>query len=86
MKSDCSDVIAGVLLRVIQSQSQGYTCTAESLLDADISYHMNTYQINRLLKKKIDAEIRTRGTRGREIHMRYPGLEAHSAESKVPLG
>ena len=53
MKSDCSDVIAGVLLRVIQSQSQGYTCTAESLLDADISYHMNTYQINRLLKKKL---------------------------------
>ena len=85
MSSDCSDVAVDVLLRVPESQSQGYTDTAESLLDAHISYHMNTYQTNRL-QKKTDAEIRTRGTRGRGIYMRYPGSEVHSAESKVPLG
>ena len=52
MRSDCSDVAVDLLLRDTQSQSQRYTYTAESLLDADISYHMNTYQTNRLLKKK----------------------------------
>ena len=42
-------------------------------------YHLNTYQTNRRLKKN-DAEIRTRGTRGREVHACYlgkvsPGIE-----------
>ena len=85
MRSDCSDVAVDVLLRVPQSQSQGYTYTAESLLDANISYDRDTYQASRTLKKS-DAEIRTIGTRGGGIHMRYPGSEVHAAKSEVPLG
>ena len=71
MRSDFSDVAVDVLLLVPKSQSKGYMYTAESI-DAHISYHMNTYQTNRLLNKS-DAEIRTRGSRGRGTHMAYPG-------------
>ena len=49
MRFDCSDMVVDVLLRVLLSQSpQIYT--AESLLDANISYYMNAYQTNRHLK------------------------------------
>ena len=53
------------------------------LLDADISYHMNTYKPTRRLKKN-DAEIRTRGTRGRRIHACCLGKAALGREEITP--